>query len=61
MSDQELGGHLEVISNNNVHVISSSRKIVLSLLPYTGGIWPKILRTMMKEFVNINLVAKEHN
>jgi hypothetical protein len=59
MSDQELGGHLEVISNTNVHVLSKSGKIVLSILPYLGDIWPKVLRTQIKDFVTIDIYSQE--
>lgn len=60
MSDQSYGGHKEVIDNNNNHVISNNRQIVLSILPYTGNLWPKIYRTKLSEHVTIETFAREN-
>ena len=59
-TDQDLGGHLEVIANNGKYVVDSDNRIVLSLLKYTGKSWPKILRTKISDHVNINVLAREN-
>ena len=59
-TDQDLGGRLEVVNNDGNYVISRSNKIVLSLLAYTGNVWPKILRTAIKEFVTVDVYPQEY-
>jgi hypothetical protein len=60
VTDQELGGRKEIIANNSKYVVSNMNKIVLSIIRYTGNVWPKILRTRFSDHVSMNTQSREN-
>ena len=60
VTDQDLGGHKEIISNSGNRMISKSNKIILSKLPATGTNWIKILRTRIQDYVMMETYMRDN-
>lgn len=60
ITDTDLGGRKEVITNDNKYVVSNANKIVLSLQRYLGNIFPKIRHLKIDNYIDINLRTREY-